>query len=71
MNTLDARIYLGAGDSEPNNQVAKIPPAFVCVKAIAMAVARRICGAVLLAVHVGAADAPVKTPVTDRNNDPY
>lgn len=40
-NTFVPSTYLGAGDKEPKSQVERIPPAFVRVKASAMAVARR------------------------------
>jgi hypothetical protein len=47
-----AFLYNGGGDKEPSNHVARIPPEFVMMNPIAIAVARRVCGAVLLAFHV-------------------
>lgn len=47
-----ALVYSGAGDKDPSNQVTRMPPEFVMMNPIAMAVARRTCGAALLALHV-------------------
>ena len=50
--TLVANSYLGGAESWPRSQVAKIPPVFVMMNPIAIAVAFRVCGAALLAFHV-------------------
>ena len=47
-----AFLYNGGGDREPSSHVARMPPEFVMINPMAMAVARRACGAVLLAFHV-------------------
>jgi hypothetical protein len=52
-----AFLYNGGRDKEPSNHVARIPPEFVMMNPIAIAVARRVCGAVLLAFHVANAGA--------------
>ena len=52
-----AFLYKGGGDKEPSNHVARMPPEFVMINPMAMAVARRVCGAVLLAFHVANAGA--------------
>jgi hypothetical protein len=52
-----AFLYKGAFDSEPSSHVARIPPEFVMMNPMAMAVARRVCGAALLALHVDNAGA--------------
>jgi hypothetical protein len=52
-----AFLYSGGGDREPSNHVARMPPEFVMMNPMAMAVARRVCGAVLLAFHVANAGA--------------
>lgn len=51
-STLVARMYRGASEREPRSQVARMPPELVMMKPIAMAVARRVWGAALLALHV-------------------
>jgi len=50
--TLVASLYVGAGDKVPRSQVARIPPELVIIKPMAMAVARRVWGVALLALHV-------------------
>lgn len=52
-----AFLYRGGGDKDPSSHVARMPPEFVMIKPIAMAVARRVCGAVLFAFHVANAGA--------------
>lgn len=49
--------YRGGGDREPSSHVARIPPEFVMINPMAMAVARRVWGAALLALHVDNAGA--------------
>lgn len=56
-NVIVAFLYSGAGDREPSSHVARMPPAFVITNPMAMAVARRVCGATLLAFHVANAGA--------------
>ena len=43
-----ADLYAGAGESEPNSHVARMPPELVKMKPMAIAVALRVCGAALL-----------------------
>lgn len=53
-----AFLYRGGGDRKPpSSHVASMPPQFAMATPTAMAVARRVCGAVLLAVHVANAGA--------------
>lgn len=47
-----ASVYRGGGDNEPSSHVTRMPPAFVRMNPNAIAVARRICGAALFALHV-------------------
>lgn len=47
-----AFLYKGGGDNEPRSHVARIPPEFVIINPMAMAVARRVWGVALLALHV-------------------
>jgi len=51
-STLVARMYRGPSEREPRSQVARMPPELVMMKPIAIAVARRVWGAALLALHV-------------------
>lgn len=57
INVSVAFVYFGARDNEPRSQVARIPPEFVIMKAIAIDVARLTCGALLLAIQVDSAGA--------------
>ena len=66
-----AFVYLGGGLSEPSNQVARIPPAFVMIKAMAIAVALRVCGVALFAIQVEYVGADTYVPGIERNRDPY
>jgi hypothetical protein len=67
-----AFLYKGGGDKEPpSNHVASMPPQFAMPSPIATAVARRICGAVLLAVHVANVGAEAKLPETEKNKLAY
>jgi hypothetical protein len=52
-----AFLYRGGCDSEPSSHVASIPPELAMMNPMAVAVARRVCGAVLLAIHVADAGA--------------
>ena len=52
-----ALVYRGAFDREPSSHVARIPPELVMMNPMAMAVARRVWGAALLALHVDSAGA--------------
>lgn len=66
-----AFLYKGAGDKDPSSHVTRIPPELVMMKPIAMAVARRACGAALLALHVDKEGAAQYAPGIDRNKEPY
>jgi len=54
---MHAFVYKGAGESVPKSQVTRMPPEFVIINAMAMAVARLVWGAELLAIHVDPAGA--------------
>lgn len=66
-----AFLYSGGREREPSSQVARIPPEFVMINPIAMAVARLVWGAALLALQVDNAGAEQYTPVIERNKLPY
>ena len=66
-----ALVYRGGGDSKPSNHVVKIPPELLKVKPMATAVARRTCGAALLAPQVESDSPEQKLPGIDRNKLPY
>jgi hypothetical protein len=51
-STIVALVYLGPGLRDPNSHVARMPPELVRMKPIAIAVARQVWGAALLANHV-------------------
>jgi len=66
-----AFLYNGGADKEPRSHVARMPPEFVIINPMAMAVARRVCGAVLFAFHVANAGAAQKLPEIEKNKLPY
>jgi hypothetical protein len=47
-----AFLYKGGADKEPSSHVARMPPELVMINPMAMAVARRVWGVALLALHV-------------------
>lgn len=53
------------------SQRATIPPKFVIIKPIAIAVARRVCGAALLANQVAKAGPEQLIPLIEKNKLPY
>lgn len=51
-SVLVALRYRGTGDKDPRSHVVRMPPELVMMKPMEMAVARRACGAALLALQV-------------------
>lgn len=51
-STIVALWYRGAAESDPNNHVTRMPATFEVIKPVAMAVARRVWGALLLDAQV-------------------
>jgi hypothetical protein len=69
--TFVASSYRGGTESCPRSQVAKMPPLLVMMNAIAMEVALRVCGAVLLAFQVVNVGALRYTPGMEKNSETY
>jgi len=70
-STLVARTYRGPTERDPRSQVARIPPEFVMMKPIAIAVARRVCGAALLALQVESVGAERYVPGMEKKREAY
>jgi hypothetical protein len=66
-----ADVYCGAGDREPRSHVARMPPELLIMKPIAIAVARRVCGAALFEPHEDTVGATVYVPGIEKNSEPY
>ena len=69
--TCVARKYRGAGESTPRSQVDRMPPKFPVIVTIAIAVARLVWGAVLLAFQVKIVGPQLYAPVIEKNKEAY
>ena len=66
-----ADVYRGGRDSAPSNHVDRIPPKLTMTVNRAIAVPRRMRGAVLFAIQAPRAGGMQYVPVTERKRDPY
>ena len=69
-NTHVPRLYLGGFESTPSSHVANIPPELLPTHDRAIATARRVCGAKLLAVQVKTVGGPRYDPGIERKSAP-